>query len=102
MKESWLGCELVQYLQLVLCWTTVVHFHLVVDESGEMSLVTGELHHHELVTFISGKRKQKRVKLFKPLFHQVESFGWNDGRHGVLAPVVFGPQLSDLFCRLVR
>ena len=43
-----------------------------------------------------------RVKLFKSLFHQLVSLGWYDGRHRVLGPVMFGPQLTDLFVRLVR
>ena len=55
---------------------------LVVDQTGEVSLLPEELNHKELVALISGKGEQEGVEFFKPLlrviFRYQESVGAAD------------------------
>ena len=49
----------------------VLLVRLVVDQTGEVSLLPEELNHKELVALISGKGEQEGVEFFKPLLRVI-------------------------------
>ena len=49
----------------------VLLVRLVVDQTGEVSLLPEELNHKELVALVPGKREQEGVEFFKPLLRVI-------------------------------
>ena len=75
--------------------------HLIVNESSEVSLVTEELDHDELVALVAGQGEQERVELREPLRHRVVGLLRDDRRHTILGGEVIAPDLLYLLGSLL-